>query len=71
MAGGAGSVPSRLCHGALAWGLTALLGLAGCAGAQAPTAAEQQAGEAPRVTLAAPTDEATAPESAAPETPPP
>jgi soluble lytic murein transglycosylase len=47
---------------ALAAGLvSSALGLAGCAGAQAPTAAESQAGEAPR--LAAP--------AAAPETPPP
>ncbi len=60
----------RPCHGALAWGLAALLGLAGCAGAQAPTAAEQQAGEAPRMTLAAPAADAPAPEPAAPEIPP-
>jgi len=39
---------------AWAWGLAVLLGLAGCAGAQAPTTAEQQAGEAPRTGQTAP-----------------
>ena len=51
--GDAGRAASRPRRGASAWGLLVLLGLAGCAGAQAPTMAEQQAGEAPRVVLAA------------------
>ena len=53
----------------MAWGLAALLGLSGCAGAQAPTAAEQQAGEAPRVVLAAPASDSPAPAPAAPAAP--
>ncbi len=48
----------------LALGLTATLGLSGCAGAQAPTAAEEQAGEAPRVAVAAPSKSADAPTTA-------
>lgn len=43
----------------LVWSLLGLtLGLTGCAGAQAPTPIEQQAGEAPRVTETAPAAEA-------------
>ncbi len=67
--GDAGRAASRPRRGTSAWGLLVLLGLAGCAGAQAPTMAEQQAGEAPRVVLAAPAT--VAPEPAAPGTPPP
>ena len=63
MAGSAARGPARPRHGALAWGVTVLLGLAGCAGAQAPTAAEQQAGEAPALALSAP---AAAPAVSAP-----
>ncbi|MGB6243245.1 MAG: transglycosylase SLT domain-containing protein [Castellaniella sp.] len=37
----------------LAWGVAAVLGLSGCAAAQAPTEAETQAGEAPRVAVVA------------------
>lgn len=60
--GGAGLASSGPHRGLVVLGLTALLGLAGCAGAQAPTAAEQQAGEAPRAARVS---------HAAPETPPP
>ncbi|MGS1118163.1 transglycosylase SLT domain-containing protein [Castellaniella sp. UC4442_H9] len=46
----------------LIWSLLVLtLGLTGCAGAQAPTAAEQQAGEAPRAADTAPTVAAVVP----------
>jgi soluble lytic murein transglycosylase len=56
----------------LVWSLLGLtLGLTGCAGAQAPTASEQQAGEAPRVneTAQAPTPPVAAAPAAAASTP--
>nr|WP_323018391.1 transglycosylase SLT domain-containing protein [Castellaniella sp.] len=50
----AGSSERPVVHGRmLAWGLAAVLGLSGCASAQAPTAAEVQAGEAPQTAIAA------------------
>lgn len=59
---GAAAVPPR--HW-LALGLAASLGLSACAGAQAPTAAEEQAGEAPSMALVA----TASPSSAAPAGP--
>ncbi|CAM5207579.1 Soluble lytic murein transglycosylase OS=Castellaniella defragrans OX=75697 GN=HNR28_000119 PE=3 SV=1 [Castellaniella defragrans] len=55
-------VARRVSRQLLSCGLAALtLGLAGCAGAQAPTASGQQGGEAPKVAIAAPsaTDDVT------------
>ncbi|HET8596997.1 MAG TPA: transglycosylase SLT domain-containing protein [Castellaniella sp.] len=59
-------VPPRWSGRMLAWGLSATLGLSGCAGAQAPSAAETQAGEAPVVALSAPAGVVPASAPAAP-----
>ncbi|GAA0779747.1 lytic transglycosylase domain-containing protein [Castellaniella ginsengisoli] len=69
-AGDAGQTASRTRQAFPAWGVAILLGLTGCAGAQAPTAAERQAGEAASVVLAAPAAGAAAP-ARAPEPAPP